>query len=743
MLIGGIALGLIAGLLAGGKITNLASVRLRWIGVLFLAVIVRFATEVAISAHIEIVQTLRLALFGLAFGLLLVGLWVNRSHPGLSLAFIGILSNATAVVINGGYMPIWEPSLIAAGFDPGTIVSPFHKILSGGLSADFLLHAGPIGDILPIPIPLIQNVASIGDLFLSAGLGFFLFATVLRSPAQADEEEAQAAADAVFRDPAAPALIGRRVRATDLGMRVRPGTGLSPGLAQASFLDRPLVLGGSGAGLAAPGSSAGGAALAPVPAAGTLDDAIAIPRPDRRITRRVRRHPYVRLALNSSFSALWVGQLISLFGDRIHQIALAFLVLAVTNSPVAVAFVFVAATLPNLFLSPIAGTYVDRWDQKDVMVVSDLLRAATILLIPIAAVTNILLVYPLVFAVTSISIFFRPARVAALPRIVRDDELLTANSAMWIGETIADVIGYPLAAVFVAFLGSALPLAFWIDAATYTASAALIFTIVVPPVREQQAEAEEERPTVLADLRAGYQFLRHEATLLANTLQATVAQFTIGVLTALTPYYAKGIVVGQPIREEAAYGFLETAIGVGNLIGGFVIGIIGARLARGKMVIVGYTAWGADPAGHARSGDRLPVRARLRLDDGRDGDQRNPGPGRRRRTGHRAVRGDDDAHRPRRAVRPGGARRLTFGTLAPACAATFGPRPQERHDRHDRTRRQRARRSRGNRRRACGGRGGRGSRSSGGGRGGRGRGNGARGGHRRGDRGRARRRGSR
>ena len=160
------------------------------------------------------------------------------------------------------------------------------------------------------------------------------------------------------------------------------------------------------------------------------------------------------------------------------------------------AFVFVAATLPNLFLSPIAGTYVDRWDQKDVMVVSDLLRAAIILIIPIAAVTNILVVYPLVFAITSISIFFRPARIAALPRIVREDELLTANSAMWIGETMADVIGYPLAAIFVGFLGAALPLAFWIDAATYAASALLIATIVVPPLRnaDMPAERATDRP---------------------------------------------------------------------------------------------------------------------------------------------------------------------------------------------------------------------------------------------------------
>src|SRR5919112_231968 len=118
MLLGGILLGLITGLLAGG--------RLRWIGLIFLAVIVRFATEAALGAHLPVAELFRLPLFAASFGMLLVGLWQNRSHPGLTLAFVGILSNATAVVVNGGFMPIWEPSLVAAGFGPDQVLSPFH-----------------------------------------------------------------------------------------------------------------------------------------------------------------------------------------------------------------------------------------------------------------------------------------------------------------------------------------------------------------------------------------------------------------------------------------------------------------------------------------------------------------------------------------------------------------------------------------------------------------------------------------
>ena len=184
------------------------------------------------------------------------------------------------------------------------------------------------------------------------------------------------------------------------------------------------------------------------------------------------------------------------------------------SSPEPLAFVF--ATLPNLFLSPFAGTFVDRWDRKEVLIVSDILRAAIVLLIPLAVIVNTLLVYPLVFLVTTISIFFRPARVAVLPQIVDDDELVTANSAMWIGETIADVVGFTVAGLLVAVLGTALPLAFWLDAATYLASAVLMASLVLRPAapRDRRQTADSGVAGFFREMQEGWVFLRSEPSLL-------------------------------------------------------------------------------------------------------------------------------------------------------------------------------------------------------------------------------------
>ncbi|MEO8273772.1 MAG: MFS transporter [Chloroflexota bacterium] len=605
MLILSLAIGLGLGLLAGGSFNNLASVKLRLVQLLFLGLLLRYATQFAIENGSAIADAARLPLFAGGFLLLLVGLWMNREQPGLPLAFVGILLNAIAIVSNGGFMPVWEPSVLAAGFPATELGSAFHKIVGaapgGGIPSDFLALAGPLGDIIPIPIPFIRNVASIGDLFLAAGLAFFLFATTVRLPAEAIEAGEAAIlrrrlarlrlspADAAAAEAAAMLDSGALV-ATD--MPAWPAAGaferFEGDLVGVAALERPLSLGGPSVG--SEGTlRTGRRAISDVPP----------------ILERVRRHPYVRLALDSSFSALWTGQLVSALGDRIHQIALAFVVLEATDSAIAVGAIFLVATLPNLLFGPIAGTLVDRWDHREVMIVSDLLRAGLVLLIPLAAVTNLALAYPLVFLVTTVSIFFRPAKGAILPRIVSQEDLVPANSALWVGETFADIAGYALAGLFVALLGSQLPLAFWVDSVTYVASAVLIASIAVAPAgRAAASKAADVAVATASGLRAsirslrselgeGWRFLRGDQVLLANTLQATAGQFMLGIFLVLTPVFASDVLATPEVTEKAAYGFLEGSIGAGNLIGGVLIGVIGSRLALGRMVIIGYVVTGA------------------------------------------------------------------------------------------------------------------------------------------------------
>jgi hypothetical protein len=179
---------------------------------------------------------------------------------------------------------------------------------------------------------------------------------------------------------------------------------------------------------------------------------------------------------------------------------------------------------------------------------------------------------------------------------------------MWVGETLADVINYPIAGLFVVFLQSSLALAFWFDAVTYLASAVLLATIVVPPLArragatgEGAADAgagdggeagEPGRTSVVDDMKVGWAFLRHETVLLANTVQGTAGQFSLGVLTVASLILAREITPGEGEAYRATYAFMETAIGLGSLLGGFLLGAVAGRAPRGKLIIAAYIAFG-------------------------------------------------------------------------------------------------------------------------------------------------------
>lgn len=525
----GVFLGLTLGLLAGGDLWNLLYVRLRWLPLLLVATAARFGLDAALAAG-AVPDGLRLWLVLLAYVLLTVMLLANRRLPGMTAAALGTAANGVAIVANGGWMPVWQPSLAAAGFDPNVLHSNFHRLLVGPVDPGFFAHGGPLVDIIPIPVPLIQSVASVGDILLGAGLAFFLFAGVVR----------------------APVLVSISI----------PGVRGVEGLA-----------------------------------------GVAVPKPTGALL-----NPYVRLATNGPFSAMWLGQVVSSLGDRVHQVALAFLVLSASNnSPLALGLVFAAMTVPALLVGPFAGALVDRWDRKQVMVVSDLARAGIVGLIPVASGLHVGLVFGLVFALAAVSSFFRPARAAALPRVVPEEDLLTANSAMWIADTVSDLAGYSLGGLFVAFLGSSLALAFWIDGASYVASAVLVAAVVIPPMVRHASGTDDGAEaaagtSILGEMAEAWGYLRAETVLLATTIQAAVAEYGMGALTALTALLVASLSLGST-EAPAAYGFFEMAMGIGLLGGGIVLGGLAARLPKGPAIIAGFTAMGLALIGLAVTGN--------------------------------------------------------------------------------------------------------------------------------------------
>jgi MFS family permease len=554
----GIFLGLGLGLLAGGRIDNFADVRLRWLPALVTAVVARFVLDGLLAAG-DIPDFLRIWLV-LAIYLLLTAMFLaNRTLPGMTAAALGTAANGIAIVANGGWMPVWQPSLRAAGLDSTTVHSSFHALLTGPVDTAFFAHGGPLVDIIPIPIPIpmIQSVASVGDMLLGAGLALFVFAAAVRSPALVPAQLVEHVSPAGAL-PYAPAF---------------PYAPPSAGVAAEVAVRGPLA------------------------------------------------HPYVRLAGNGAFSAMWLSQVVSSLGDRIHQIALVFLVAGATNSsPLALGLVFAAITVPSFLVGPFAGALVDRWDRKHVMVGSDLIRALIVGIIPVASGLHVGLVVALVFLLAAVSSFFRPARAAALPRVVPEEDLLTANSAMWVADTASDLVGYGLGGLFVAFLGSSLALAFWLDGASYLASAALVAAIAIPPLVRigagagaaaaagagaaaragdtsagQAVSAESATGSVpaslIADLRDGWRFLRAETVLFATTVQAAVAEFGIGALTALSPLLIASLALGST-DAPTAYGLFEMAMGGGLVVGGIVLGGMATRISKGPSIIAAFTALG-------------------------------------------------------------------------------------------------------------------------------------------------------
>lgn len=183
---------------------------------------------------------------------------------------------------------------------------------------------------------------------------------------------------------------------------------------------------------------------------------------------------------DKNFFFLWLGQVISNFGDRLNQMALVALVYQrAPGSSLALAKLISFTIIPVFLIGPIAGVWVDRLNRRNIMIIADILRGILVLSIPLFIFLNqILLVYLAVFLTFSLSRFFIPSKMAIIPDLVSKDKLLVANTLSDTTHIIGNVVGLVAAGVIVNIRHIGAIGGLYIDSLTFFISAGLIAMIV-------------------------------------------------------------------------------------------------------------------------------------------------------------------------------------------------------------------------------------------------------------------------
>jgi MFS family permease len=237
------------------------------------------------------------------------------------------------------------------------------------------------------------------------------------------------------------------------------------------------------------------------------------------------------------FALLWTGMTVSLLGDGIYTVAVAWQVYELSNRPSALALVGLSWTGGLVLFILLAGVLSDRLDRRRVMIGADILRAVVQLGIGALALTGTLEIWMLVVLVVVHGIgeaFFAPAFSALVPDILAPPLIPQASAIEQIVRQGArNFAGPAIGGVLVALVGPGT--SFVIDAGTFAFSAVCILLIRVRP-----AAVRERAAGMVSDLREGIAYVRTQTWLWGTLVAASLAVlFFLGPMQVLVPYIVK------------------------------------------------------------------------------------------------------------------------------------------------------------------------------------------------------------
>jgi MFS family permease len=258
------------------------------------------------------------------------------------------------------------------------------------------------------------------------------------------------------------------------------------------------------------------------------------------------------------YRLFFLGQAVSLLGDGMVNVALAFAVLDLTGSASELGLVLAARMLPLVGFLLAGGVLADRLPRRTVMIAADLVRVASqgaIAALLIAGVAEVWQLAALSAVTGSATAFFNPASTGLMPAVVSAERLQQANALRGLAMAAGQIAGPALAGVLVAGAGAGWALA--VDAATFAVSVAFLVRLHVPAMARLVVRSP------LADLREGWDTFRSLTWLWTFVAAATIGNFVSAASGVLGPLVAK-----ESLGGATAWALIVSALGVGSLAGG-------------------------------------------------------------------------------------------------------------------------------------------------------------------------------
>lgn len=297
--------------------------------------------------------------------------------------------------------------------------------------------------------------------------------------------------------------------------------------------------------------------------------------------------------LNLDFWKFWVGQTISNLGSSFTAFALPLLIYKLTGSALNLAMASVAAFLPYLLFGLVIGAWVDRLDRKRLMIWVDVLNALIIASIPLLASLDLLSVwwiYVVAFLTSTIGIAFQSAEFAAIPSLVKQDDLVTANGRIQASYSAAQVVGPLLAGVLVAIV----PIydLLLLDALTFVISA-----ISLTLIRRSFNTVSAELPTtsIRQDIMEGLRYVLSHPVLRNISLMMALVNFVGSTSQAQLVLFAQQ----RLAATDAQVGYLYSAGSLGIVLLSLLAGLLRKRWSFSTVALSALIASGLLQIGFA------------------------------------------------------------------------------------------------------------------------------------------------